>query len=85
VKVEAQAWRAREGQRLMSRERGQQLTVALLTLLLIYALKRVNITLGVIQMTGEWASYQRIRICDFRVIFWHDSAELLWHAAIPQC
>ena len=30
---------------------------------------------GVIQMAGEWAGYQRIRIGDFRVIFWHDSNE----------
>ena len=30
---------------------------------------------GVSQMAGDWAGYQRIRIGDFRVIFWRDSNE----------
>lgn len=30
---------------------------------------------GVIQMAGEWAGYQRIRVGDFRIIFWYDSNE----------
>ena len=30
---------------------------------------------GAIQMAGEWAGYQRIRIGDFRVIFWYDGNE----------
>ena len=30
---------------------------------------------GVVQMAGEWAGYQRIRIGDLRVIFWYDEEE----------
>ena len=27
---------------------------------------------GIVQMAGEWSGYQRVRVGDFRVIFWHD-------------
>lgn len=30
---------------------------------------------GVVQMAGEWAGYQRIRIGDLRVIFWYVERE----------
>ncbi len=30
---------------------------------------------GVIPMSGEWAGYYRIRVGDFRVIFWLDVKE----------
>ncbi len=30
---------------------------------------------GVVQMAGEWAGYQRIRIGDLRVIFWYVEGE----------
>jgi mRNA interferase RelE/StbE len=30
---------------------------------------------GVIQMAGEWEGYQRIRVGNLRVIFWHDETD----------
>ena len=30
---------------------------------------------GVIQMAGEWEGYQRIRVGNLRVIFWHDEED----------
>ena len=28
---------------------------------------------GMLHMAGEWVGYRRIRVGDFRVIFWYDS------------
>lgn len=30
---------------------------------------------GVVHMTGEWAGYQRIRVGELRVIYWHDEQD----------
>jgi len=30
---------------------------------------------GVIPMSGDWAGYYRIRIGDFRIVFWFDAGE----------
>ncbi len=27
---------------------------------------------NVIQMTGNWAGYYRVRVADFRLVFWYD-------------